>query len=170
MSDPKRRQKSNSSRTIAIAAVAVLIVVAIAGIVLASRGTPTAPEAAQAAAAATPVASTPQEASAPTAQINPNEVVFDAGSDKLPATAKISLGRFAEGAKNAAAGVRMSARFLTGANKARDKALATARAEAIRQVLVADAIGADKIQIELIEMPDGSLTVPDSNRVDLTLR
>jgi outer membrane protein OmpA-like peptidoglycan-associated protein len=169
MSDPKRRQKSNSSRTIAIAAVAVLIVVAIAGIVLASRGTPAAPEAAPAAAAA-PVASTPQEASAPTAQINPNEVVFDAGSDKLPATAKISLGRFAEAARNNAAGVRMSVRFLTGANKTRDKALAMARAEAIRQVLVADAIGADKIQIELIEMPDGSLTVPDSNRVDLQLR
>ncbi len=96
-------------------------------------------------------------------------MVFDAGSDKLPATAKISLGRFAEAAKNAA-GVRMSVRFLTGANKTRDKALAMARAEAIRQVLVADAIGADKIQIELIEMPDGSLTVPDSNRVDLQLR
>jgi flagellar basal body-associated protein FliL len=166
MSDPKRRQKSNSSRTIAIAAVAVLIVVAIAGIVLASRGTTPAPEVAQAAA---PVASTPQAASAPTAQINPNEVVFGDGSDKLPGTASISLGRFAEAAKNAA-GVRVSARFLTGANKARDKELAQARTEAIRKVLVADAIGAEKIQVELVEMPAGSLTVADGNRVDLTLR
>jgi hypothetical protein len=167
MSEQKRRQKSNSSRTIAIAAVALLIVVAIAGIVLASRGSPPAPDVAQAAAA--PVASTPQAPSAPTAQINPNEVVFGEGSDKLPATATTSLGRFAEAAKSAA-GVRMSARFLTGADKARDLELAKARTEAIRKVLVADAIGAEKIQVELVEMPAGSLTVPDSNRVDLTLR
>jgi outer membrane protein OmpA-like peptidoglycan-associated protein len=143
------------------------MVVAIAGIVLATRGTTPAPEVTPAPSAAP--ASTPVAASAPTEQINPNEVVFGEGSDKLPAAAATSLGRFAEAAKSAR-GVRLSARFLTGANKARDLELAKARAEAIRKVLVANAIGAEKIQVELIEMPAGSLTEPGGNRVDLTLR
>jgi outer membrane protein OmpA-like peptidoglycan-associated protein len=167
MSEQKRR-KNNSSRTVVIAVVVVLIVVAIAGIVLASRGTPPPPgEVAQAPTAAP--ASTPVAAAAPTEPINPNEVVFAAGSDKLPASAAVSLGRFAEAAHNAA-GVRMSARFLTGANKARDLELAKGRTEAIRKVLQADGVGAEKMQVELVEMPAGSLTEAAADRVDLTLR
>jgi hypothetical protein len=166
MSEQKRRQ-GNSSRTIAIAAVALLIVVAIAGIVLAGRNSPATPEAAPA-SAVTP-ASTSQGASAPTV-INPNEVVFAAGSAKLPATAAASIARFAEAARGDDGGVRLTARFLTGANKARDFELAKARTGAVRQALEADGIGAGKMQVELVEMPAGSLTEPDSNRVELTLR
>jgi hypothetical protein len=166
MAQQKRRQ-SNSSRTVVIAAVVLLLIVAIAGIVLATRGPASAPELAQA-PPATP-ASTPPAASGPTAQVNPNEVIFASGSDKLPGSAAVSLGRFAEAAHNAA-GVRLSARFLTGENKARDLGLAKARAEAIRKVLAADGVRADKMQIELVEMPAGSLSEADSNRIDLTLR
>jgi hypothetical protein len=167
MAQQKRRQ-SNSSRTVVIAAIALLLVVAIAGIVLATRRPAPAPEVAQAPGAAAPPSTSPT-GSAPTAQINPNEVVFVAGSDKLPDSATVSLGRFAEAAHNAA-GVRLSARFLTGENKARDLGLAKARAEAIRKVLAGNGVSAAKIQIELVEMPAGSLTEADSNRVDLTLR
>jgi hypothetical protein len=167
MAQQKRRQ-SNSSRTVVIAAIVLLLIVAIAGIVLATRGPASAPEVAQAPSPAAP-ASTPAAASAPTAQINPNEVIFAAGSDKLPDTAAVSLGRFAEAAHNAA-GVRLSVRFLTGENKAKDLALGKTRVEAIRKVLIADGVGAEKIQIELVEMPAGSLTEADGNRIDLTLR
>ncbi len=166
MSERKRRQ-SNSSRTIAIAAVALLIVIAIAGIVLAGRS---GQETADAAPAAVPApATTPQAASAPTAA-NPNEVVFAAGSDKLPATAAASLARFAEAARGNANGVRLSARFLTGEHKARDLDLAKARTGAIHKVLAADGVAAEKMQVELVEMPAGSLSAADADRVDLTLR
>jgi hypothetical protein len=167
MAQQKRRQ-SNSSRTVVIAAVVLLLIVAIAGIVLATRGPASAPELAQAPNLAAP-ASTPPAASGPTAQVNPNEVIFVGGSDKLPDSATVSLGRFAEAAHNAA-GVRLSARFLTGENKARDLGLAKARAEAIRKVLAGNGVRADKMQIELVEMPAGSLSEADSNRIDLALR
>ncbi len=166
MSEQKRRP-NNSSRTVVIAAVILLVVVAIAGIVLASRGKEPAPEVAPAPLAAP--ASTPAAASAPTAPINPNEVVFASGSEKLPASAGATIARFAEAA-HSASGVRLSARFLTGANKARDLDLAKARTSAIRQSLQAAGIGAEKMQVELVEMPAGSMTESDANRVDLTLR
>ncbi len=166
MSERKRRQ-SNSSRVIAIAAVVLLIVIAIAGIVLAGRG---GQETADAGPAAAPVpASTPQAASAPTTA-NPNEVVFAAGSGKLPATAAGSIARFAEAARDNANGVRLSARFLTGENKARDLELAKTRTAAIRQALEAGGVAAEKIQSELVEMPAGSLGAADADRVDLSLR
>ena len=166
MSEEKQRQ-SNSSRTVVIAAVALLLVVAIAGIVLAGRNSAPAPEAAPAPGALP--ASTPHGASAPTAVINPNEVVFAAGSEKLPASATVSIARFAQAASSAA-GVRVTARFLTGANKARDLELAKARTGAVREVLHADGVGPEKVQVELVEMPAGSLTEQNGNRIDLTLR
>ena len=174
MSEPKKPPSSNSSRTFVIAVVAVLIVVAIAGIVLAGRRAPADPAAAAAASTTSPAApavsgSTLQAASSPTGGV-PKELVFDPASDKLPPHAGDDLVRFAEAARASASAVRLSARFLTGANKAHDLELAKARTGAIRQALEADGISSGKMQVELIEMPEGSLTAAASNRIDLTLR
>ena len=174
MSEPKKPPPSNSSRTAVIAVVAVLIVIAIAGIVLAGRRAPADPggplttDRAVAAAAAI-ASSTSPAASSPTDAV-PNELVFEAGSDKLPARSSEAIARFADAARASASSVRLSARFLTGENKARNFELAKARAGAIRHALEADGISSGKLQMELIEMPPGSLTEAAGNRVDLTLR
>ncbi len=172
MSETKKPPQSNSSRTVVIVAVAVLIVVAIAGIVLAGRRAP--PDAVAVAPSASAAApslpgSTPQAASSPTDAI-PSELVFAPASDKLPAQSAEGLARFADAARASASSVRLSARFLTGANKARDMELAKARTGAIRHALEANGITSGKMQIELIEMPEGSLTDAAGNHVDLTLR
>ena len=172
MSEQKKPPQSNSSRTVVIVAVAVLIVVAIAGIVLAGRKAP--PEAAVATAPMSPVASassgsTPPAASSPTDAL-PKDVVFAAGSDKLPSGVNEGLARFADAVRSSASSVRLSARFLTGENKARDFELAKARTGAIRHALEANGLTGGKMQVELIEMPAGTLTEDVSNRVDLTLR
>src|SRR5205085_6746367 len=71
MADAKKPPQSNSSRTLVIVAVAVLIIVAIAGIVLAGRKGPPAPDSAAATAPTAPAAtaasgSTPVGAGSPT--------------------------------------------------------------------------------------------------------
>ena len=96
--------------------------------------------------------------------------MFAAGSDKLPAGSNEPLARFADAARGSASSVRLSARYLTGANKERDFELAKARTGAIRHALQANGINSGKMQVELIEMPDGSLTADAGNRVDLSLR
>ena len=171
MSEQKKQPQSNSSRTVVIVLVAVLIVVAIAGIVLAGRRVPPEPVAAVPASAAAPAlpGSTPQDASAPTGA-TPNEVVFAAGSDKLPPRSSDTLAQFADAARAGGSAVRLSARFLTGENKTRDLELAKARTGAIRHALEANGITSGNLQVELIEMPAGSLPEAAGNRVDLTLR
>ena len=171
MSEPKKPPLSTSSRTVVIVAVAVLIVVAIAGLVLAGRRAPQEPATAAAEAPSAPVlaGSTPQAASSPTDAV-PSELVFAPASDKLPPQSAEGLARFAAAARASASSVRLSARFLTGEFKARDQELAKARTGAIRHALEANGITSGKMQIELIEMPAGSLTDAAGNRVDLTLR
>lgn len=159
--------QGNSSRTVVIAAVALLIVIAIAGIVLAGRyGTP-APGAATPAATA-PTASTQPEASGPTS--GPNEVVFAPGSDKLPTQSSESIARFSEGARGVGGMVRMTARYLTGANKAKDLELAKARTAAVRHALQSNGVKAEQMQVELVEMPAGALSAKDADRVEMALR
>ncbi|MGZ5130552.1 MAG: OmpA family protein [Caldimonas sp.] len=172
MTEQNKATQSNSSRTVVIVAVALLIIVAIAGIVLAGRRAPQEPVAAApqtgAVAPALP-GSTPQAASSPTDTV-PGDIVFAAGSDKLPPGSAEPLARFADAARASASSVRLSARYLTGQNKARDLELAKARTGAIRHALEANGITSGKMQIELIEMPEGSLTDAAGNRIDLTLR
>jgi hypothetical protein len=155
----------NSSRTVVIAAVALLIVIAIAGIVLAGRYGAPAPGAA---APAAPTASTPPEVSGPTS--GPNEVVFAPGSDKLPTQSAESIARFSEGARGVGGMVRMTARYLTGANKAKDLELAKGRTSAVRHALQSNGVKAEQMQVELVEMPAGALDAKDVDRVELALR
>ena len=168
MSESKPPQR-NLSRKAVIAAVVVLIVIAIAGIVLARRDA-SQPGTAAADAGAAP-ASTPRSASAPTAAASsPNEIVFAAASDKLPAQSADVIARFSETARSGGKTVRLTARFLTGENMARDLELAKARTTAIRQAIIANGVKNDGLQVELIEMPAGGLNGTDANRVDMTLR
>ena len=141
-SETRKPARRASSRTVAIGAVVLLIIVAIAGIVLADRHPAVV---VSAAAPAASVARTEQVASAPTAA-NPNEVIFAAGSPKLPSTAGESIARFAESARGGGNVVRISVRYLTGDNKVRDRELATARSTAVREALKADGVGAEKMQ------------------------
>lgn len=172
MSEPTKPAPSNSSRIVVIIAVAVLIFVAIAGIVLAGRRAPS-PEAAAVAPSALPApavaGSTPAGASAPTDEV-PRMLVFEPGSDKLPRGSADAVARFADAARASASSVRLTARFLTGDNKARDFELAKARTGAIRHALEADGITSGKVQIEMIEMPVGGMAAGAENRIDLTLR
>ena len=162
--------QSNSSRTVAIAAVGVLIVVAIAGIVLAGRqGTPpTAPAVAVRVPSAGVVNTTPQMGESPTVP-NPNEIIFAAASARLPATASEVIAKYAESTRRSPLAVRMSAHFATGENKAKDIELAKGRTAAVREALLSNGIGPERMQVELVEMPVGSLTEANANRVELSL-
>src|SRR6185295_16324271 len=100
----------------------------------------------------------------------PKDVIFAAGSDKLPAGANEGLARFAEAVRSSASSVRLSGRFLTGANKERDRELTKNRAMAIRHALEANGVNGGKMQIELIELPEGGLAPGAGDRIDLSLR
>ena len=158
----------NPSRTVVIAAVILLIVVAIAGIVLAGRRTAAPIQGTAAAVPVAPLASTPLVEAAPTASLN--EVVFAAGSDKLPAQSSESIAKFSEAARGVGGQIRLSARFLTGTNKARDLDLAKSRTAAVRHALQANGVKAESMQVEMVEMPAGALTEKDANRVELSMR
>lgn len=162
----------NSSRTAVIALVVLLIVVAIAGIVLAGRRTAS-PAAGTAAAvpeapvAASPQVTTPQAVVVPTA--GPNDIVFDAGSDRLPAAAADQIAKFADRARTAGSMVRMSAKYVTGANKARDLELGKSRTAAVRHALESNGVKSASMQVELVEMPSGTLSAAEASRVVLSL-
>ena len=161
-----RPAQRHASRTVVIAAVVLLIVIAVAGIVLAGRyGAPATSGAASAPAA--PVASTQPDPGGPTPA--PNEVLFAAGSDRLSVASSESIARFSENARTAGGNVRVTARYATGANKAKDVALAKSRAAAVRHALQANGVKAEGMQVEMIEMPTGAMNDRDANRVDLSL-
>ena len=166
--DNKPTQRS-SSRTLVIAAVVLLIVIAIAGIVLAGRHTVAPVPGTAAAVPDAPVVTTPRAGAAPTPAAA-NEVMFAAGSDKVPAEANDKIAKFSEGARGVGGMVRVTARYLTGANKARDAELAKSRTAAVRHALEADGVKAESLQVELVEMPAGALSERDANRVELSLR
>ncbi|MDQ6626930.1 MAG: OmpA family protein [Pseudomonadota bacterium] len=160
---------SKSSRMIAMGAVALLIVIAIAGIVLATRHRPVAAVPEGAATGATSPGSTQRTAAAPT-RVNPDEVNFASGSTKLPTTATETIAVFATKARASGKIVRLSARFLTGEDKVKDQQLAKDRAAAVRAALQADGVQPDKLQMELIEVPAGTLTAVQRNRIEMLLR
>lgn len=166
--DASKPAKRNSSRTLAVVAVVLLIAVAIAGIVLAGRHTSVPAQGTAAAVPDAPAASTPALAAGPTS--GANEVVFATGSDKMPAQAGESVAKFAEGARSIGGTVRLSVRYLTGENKARDLELAKTRSAAVRHALESNGVKAEQMQVEMVEMPAGSLTPKDADRVELSLR
>ncbi|MEO7057052.1 MAG: hypothetical protein ABI281_14475 [Caldimonas sp.] len=168
MVDNKPVQRT-SARSLVIAAVVLLIVIAIAGIVLAGRHTAGPVPGTAAAVPVAPVVTTPQAGGA-TTPAAANEVMFAAGSDKIPAGANEQIAKFGEGARGVGGVARITARYLTGADKARDLELAKGRTAAVRHALEADGVKAGSLQIELVEMPPGVLSERDVNRVELSVR
>jgi hypothetical protein len=88
----------------------------------------------------------------------------------LPSQSSESIARFSEGARTVGGMVRMTARYLTGGNKAKDLELAKARTGAVRHALQSNGVKAEAMQVELVEMPAGGLNDKDANRVELALR
>ncbi len=166
--EASKAAQRNPSRTVVIAVVILLIVVAVAGIVLAGRRTAAPAQGTAAAVPDVPVATTLQAEAKPTS--GANEVVFAPGSDKLPPQSSESIARFSEAARGVGGQIRLSARFLTGANKARDLELAKGRAAAVRHALEANGVKAETLQVEMVEMPAGALTDQDANRIELSMR
>ena len=167
MEDSKPAQRT-SSRTLAIAAVVLLIVVAIAGIMLAGRHQRPAPGTAAALPDVPATKTTLQPGPEPTVA-GPNEVLFTPGSGKLPAEATDSVAKFAEGARTGGL-VRLTARVLTGANKERDLELAKTRTATVRHALEANGVKPEQMQIEMVEMPAGTLSPRNAGRVEMSLR
>ncbi len=164
-------EQRNPSRTAIIALVVVLIVIAIAGIVLAGRRTAspvpgTAAALPEPALANLPVA-TPQEEVAPTPK--PNEVLFAVGSDRLPAEAAEQIAKFAERARAAGGLVRTTAKYVNGPNQAAALALSKSRASAVRHALESNGIKSEAMQVEIIEMPPGTLHHFDGELVTMSL-
>lgn len=180
MSQPKsesgrKATPAGSSRTLVVAAVVGLIVIALAGIVLASRKSGEGPVVAEPVAAAPAnaarpiVAATSQAGSAPTSS-GSDEVMFLAASSKLPPGASEKIADAAQRAKASDQTFRVTLRYLTGANKERALELAKSRAEAVRHEAMADGVTGKKMQTELVEMPEGSLSARDADRAVITLR
>lgn len=167
MNEVKKPAASSQSRTVVLVVVALLIVVAIAGIVLAGRKGSDAPVATAPPAAV--ASSTSGAAAAPTDTL-PNEVIFAPGSDKLPAGATETIARFVDTVRSEGKTMRISARYLTGEEKVKLLELAKARTSAVRHAVTANGLTSDKIQVEFVEMPAGSLQERGANRVELSSR
>ncbi len=161
-----------SSRRLAMFAVLVLIVIAVGGILLAGRQpAPAAPVAASAPApvvAAAP-ASAPASAASEPMREPPHEVVFPSGSDRVPPSAAAIVAHWAEQARLNDKKLRISARFLTGANKQRDMDLAKARTSALHHAAMSNGLTGDKLQTELVEVPEGSLAPGEGERIVFSL-
>jgi len=170
-----QKPHSGATRTVAVIAVGVLIVVAIAGIVLASRQTGSGDPEVAAVAPVAPVASvalpgsTPSAASAPTPRVE-NVLIFSAGSDRLPADASEKIARLVESVRSEASSVRVTARFAAGADRARDQELAKRRTAAVHRELLAGGIPGPRLQVELIEVPAGSLPESAVDRLEMSRR
>jgi len=164
----KKEVRRNPSHTAILLIAAVLIAIAVAGIVLSGRkaadnGSSTAAPA----SAVSPTSAASATLAAPSVPTAPDEVIFAAGSDKMPPGAADTVARFVQTVRTEGKTIRISARYLTGADKAQAFELAKARATAVRHAVVADGMTGDKIRVELVEVPAGALTERDSNRVQL---
>lgn len=162
---------SASSRKLAMVAVLVLIVIAVGGILLAGRR-PAADPAPAAAPASAPVVA--QAASVPASAAGrvdepPVEVVFPSGSDRPPPSAAATVAHWVEQARVNDKKLRITARFLTGVNKQRDLALAKARTTALHHAAMSNGLTGDKLQVELVELPEGGLQPGEGERVRFSL-
>ena len=164
-------EQRTPSRTLVIALVVVLIVIAVAGIVLAGRRTASPVPGTAAAlpkpALANPPVSTPQVEVAPTPK--PNEVLFAVGSDRLPADAGERIAKFADRARAAGGLVRTTAKYVDGPNKVAALGLSKSRASAVRHALESNGIKPESMQVEIIEMPPGTLHHSDGELVVMSL-
>ena len=170
-SKPKAR---DSSRLVAMVAVVLLTLIAVAGIVLAtlSRRPATPPAASEQARNATTrnmpgmTASAVQAAEAAAERLD--HVSFAPGSDKVPDDAAPLIATFIESARARSSKLRLTTKFTAGERRAKELELANARTLAVRRMIEASG-KAVAMQYETIEMPAGTLSERDANRLVLSL-
>lgn len=171
-SNPKER---SSSRAVAIVVVALLILIAVAGIVVTtlSRRDATPPAAQRQGLSASTARTMPgMTASAVRAEAvaaeRPDHVSFTPGSDKVPDDAAPLIAKFIESAKAGNSKLRLTTKFTAGESRAKELALGKARTHAVRRMVEASG-KAVAMQYETIEMPTGTVSERDANRVVLSL-
>ena len=170
MDDRSAPLPRNSSRTLAKIAVAALVVIAIAGIVLASlrgRGAAPAGTPAVVADATQPAASamttTSRTVTQAEAEAGPNQVVFAPGSDEISEPGMVNLIRFAEDSRKVKRGmIVINAKVEAGLGR---MDLTQKRDFAVRSVLEANKLPLGNMQIKVEEVPLGSVTPAEANRV-----
>ena len=174
MSESKPEERS-PSRVVAIAAVVLLILIAVAGIVFATLSRrdamPPAPERqglnASAARTMPGMTASAVQAAAVAAE-RPDHVSFTPGSDKVPDDAAPLIAKFIESARAGNQKLRLTTKFTAGESRAKELALAKARTQAVRRMVEASGKGV-AMQYETIEMPTGTVSERDANRVVLSL-
>lgn len=165
----------SSSRVVAMVAVVLLILIAVAGIVFAtlSRRDAT-PAAAQRPALSASTARNMPGMTASTAQAaavaaeRPDHVSFTPGSDKVPDDAAPLIATFIESARAGKSKLRLTTKFTASESRAKELDLANARTRAVRHMIEASG-KAVAMQYETVEMPAGTLSERDANRVVLSL-
>ena len=169
MPDRKSSSTSNSSRTAAKVAVVVLIVIAIAGFVLAGlKAGKSAPEQV---AAADP---TPEAAAAPTAAataapeepaVPANIVAFAPSSSNLAEKELAKVRTIAETAKKKNREVH-----IVSTAEASQFGLAQQRANLVRQTLEQGGVPLARMTIKISQVPQGTVSVTEANRVAMVLQ
>jgi len=173
MPDRKSSSTSNSSRTAAKVAVAVLIVIAIAGFVLAGlKAGKTAPEQAaladptQEPAAAPTARATPAAPAAPDEPAVPGHIVAFAPSSANLAEKELAKVRtMAETAKKKNREVQ-----IVSTAEAAQFGLAQQRANLIRHTLEQGGVPLSRMTIKISQVPQGTVSATEANRVAMVLQ
>jgi len=174
MSDSKPPKARDSSRLVAIVAVVLLTLIAVGGIVgaMLSRQAAAPPSRPEQAGNATTrnmpglTASAVQPAEAAAERLD--HVSFAAGSDKVPDDAAPLIATFIESARARNSKLRLTTKFTAGERRAKELELANARTRAVRRMIEASG-KAVAMQYETVEMPAGTLSERDANRLVLSL-
>lgn len=174
MSESKPEER-NSSRVVAIVVVVLLILIAVAGIVFAtlSRRDAMQPAAQRQGLSASTARNMPGmtasavQAAAVAAE-RPDHVSFTPGSDKVPDDAAPLIAKFIESARAGNNKLRLTTKFTAGESRDKELALAKARTLAVRRMVEASG-KAVAMQYETVEMPTGTVSERDANRVVLSL-
>ena len=98
----------------------------------------------------------------------PDHVSVTPGSDTVPDDAAPLIAKFIESARVGNNKLRLTTKFTAGESRAKELALAKARTQAVRRMVEASG-KAVAMQYETIEMPTGTVSERDANRVVLSL-
>ena len=170
MPDRKSSSTRNSSRTAAKFAVAVLIVIAVAGFVLAGlKARKSAPEQVAAAEATQePAASPTAPATAAPADepaVPSHIVAFAPASSNLPEKELAKVRTMAETAKKKNREVQ-----IVSTAEASQFALAQQRANLVRQTLEQGGVPLARMTIKISQVPQGTVSATEANRVAMVLQ
>ncbi|HEY2187188.1 MAG TPA: hypothetical protein VGH48_01345 [Caldimonas sp.] len=174
MDDRRPPPLRNSSRTAAEVAVAVLIVIAIAGFVLAGlRSRAPAPEQATAVdptpETAAPLTAAPAAAASGLVQPAdlPNQIAFAATSASLSEEQAAKVRKLATTAQTQRHSIGILSKAEAGSPQF---SLAQQRTLVVRQTLEQSGVPLGRMTIEISQMPHGSITAADANRVEVVMR